>query len=67
MKDWLESLHGKTDLMFNMMSAIEARLAAIEAGICLVPFSLQDPRSQPPKRSITDPVNLSTITNAEHS
>ena len=28
------------------MSAIEARLAAIEAGICLVPFSLQDPRTE---------------------
>lgn len=51
MKDWLESLHGKTDLMFNVMSAIEARLAAIEAGICLVPFSLQDPRSQPPQNN----------------
>ncbi|KAK2561869.1 hypothetical protein P5673_015263 [Acropora cervicornis] len=47
MKDWLESLHGKFEVMFNMMSAIEARLAAIEAGICLVPFSLQDPRSEP--------------------
>ena len=47
MKDWLESLHGKFEAMFNMMSAIEARLAAIEAGICLHPFSLQDPRSQP--------------------
>ena len=46
MKDWLESLHGKFEAMFNVMSAIEARLAAIEAGICLVPFSLQDPRSQ---------------------
>ena len=34
------------------MSAIEARLAAIEAGICLVPFSLQDPHSQPPKNNI---------------
>ena len=51
MKDWLESLHGKTDLMINVMSAMEARLAAIEAGICLVPFSLQDPRSQPPKNN----------------
>ena len=47
MKDCLESLHGKFEVMFNMMSAIEARLVAIEAGICLVPFSLQDPRSQP--------------------
>ena len=47
MKDWLESLHGKFEVIFNMMSAIEARLAAIEAGICLVPFSLQDPRSEP--------------------
>ncbi|XP_044170629.1 uncharacterized protein LOC122954679 [Acropora millepora] len=40
MKDWLESLHGKFEVMFNMMSAIEAV-------ICLVPFSLQDPRSEP--------------------
>ena len=40
MKDWLESLHGKFEVMFNMMSAIEG-------GICLVPFSLQDPRSRP--------------------
>ena len=46
MKDWLESLHGKFKVIFNMMSAIEARLAAIEAGICLVPFSLQDPRTE---------------------
>ncbi|XP_044173134.1 uncharacterized protein LOC122957212 [Acropora millepora] len=46
MKDWLESLHGKFEVIFNMMSAIEARLAAIEAGICLVPFSLQDPRTE---------------------
>ena len=42
----MESLPGKTDVMFNMMSAIEARLAAIEAGICLVPFLFQDPLSQ---------------------
>ena len=47
MKDWLESLHGKFEAMFNIMSAIEARLAAIEAGIFLVPFSLRDPHSQP--------------------
>ena len=37
MKDWVEGLHNKTDRIFHLMTSIEARLDAIEAGI-LVPF-----------------------------
>ena len=52
-KDWVEGLHRKANLLFNLMSAIKARLTAIEAGICLVPFSPQDPRIQFPSTSIS--------------
>ena len=52
-KDWVEGLHEKADLLFNLVSAIEARLTAVEAGICLVPFSPQDPRIQFPRTSIS--------------
>ena len=51
-KDWVEGLHKKADLLFSLVTAIEARLAAIEAGICLVPLSVNDPRSQPPNYNI---------------
>ena len=44
MKDWLDNLHRKTDLMFNIMSAIEAT-------ICLVPLWLQCPHSLPSKHN----------------
>ena len=53
-KEWAEGLHRKTDLLFTLVTAIEARLAAIEAGICLVPLSLHDPRNQPLTSSSTD-------------
>ena len=52
-KDWVEGLHKKADVLFNLVSAIEARLTAVEAGICLVPFSPQDPRIQFPSTSIS--------------
>ena len=51
-KDWVEGLHKRADLLFSLVTAIEARLAAIEAGICLVPLSVNDPRSQPPNYNI---------------
>lgn len=47
-KDWVEGLHRKIDMLVTLTSAVEARLSAVEAAICLVPFNLQDPRSQPP-------------------
>ena len=52
MKAWVEGLHRKADLLFSLVTAIEARLVAIEAGICLVPLSLDDPHSQPPNYNI---------------
>ena len=39
--DWVESLHGKIDLLSRVMNIIETRLNAIESGICVVPLSLQ--------------------------
>ena len=48
----MEGLHKKADLLFSFVTAIEARLAAIEAGICLVPLSVNDPQSQPPNYNI---------------
>ena len=48
----MEGLHRKADLLFTLVTAIEARLAAIEAGICLVPLSVNNPRSQPPNYNI---------------
>ena len=39
--DWVESLHGKIDLLSTVMNIIETRLDAIESGICVVPLSLQ--------------------------
>lgn len=40
-KDWVESLHGKIDLLSTVMNIIETRLDAIESGIRVVPLSLQ--------------------------
>ena len=65
-KHWVEGLHKKADLLFSFVTATEARLAAIEAGICLVPLSVNDPHSQPPNYNIpnvqiTDPVSISTV------
>ena len=36
-------------MLTTLMSAMEARLSAVEAAICLVPLSLQDPHNQPAK------------------
>ena len=66
MKDWVEGLHRKADLLFSSVTAIEARLAAIEAGICLVPLSLNNPRSQPPNYNIPN-VQLPISSASPHS
>ena len=69
-KDWVEGLHKKADLLFSLVTAIEARLAAIEAGICLVPLSVNDPHSQPPNYNIPNvqlPIRSASPQSTVHS
>lgn len=46
-KDWVEGLHRKSDMIHNLMSAMERRLDAIEAGISIVPLPSQILQQQP--------------------
>ena len=69
-KHWVEGLHKKADLLFSFVTAIEARLAAIEAGICLVPLSVNDPQSQPPNYNIPNvqlPIRSASPQSTVHS
>ena len=60
-KDWVERLHRKTDQLFHLLTSVEARLEAIEAGI-LVPFSLQDSRSDLPSTNSIDKTPHQSLT-----
>lgn len=69
-KHWVEGLHKKAYLLFSFVTAIEARLAAIEAGICLVPLSVNDPQSQPPNYNIPNvqlPIRSASPQSTVHS
>lgn len=65
-KDLVESLHRKIDLLSGLMTSVETRLDAIEAGICLVPLSFQGTSSVASGNS-SSPLdrNMQSLTDSE--
>lgn len=64
-KDLVESLHRKIDLLSGLMTSVETRLDAIEAGICLVPLSFQGTSSVASGNSSSLDRNMQSPTDSE--